>query len=61
MTLFTPFCDIKSRNLTRNPYKFVSIARVLKTKVPGKQSRCQTPYSRFNSVTMAHYKVRYFG
>ena len=50
MILFTRFCDIKSWNSTRNPCKFVSIASVLKTKVPGKQSRCHTPYSGFNSV-----------
>ena len=28
-----------------------SFALVLKMKVTGKQSHCQTPYSRFNSVT----------
>ena len=51
IAFFKAFCDIKSWNSTRNPYKFVSIASVLKTKVPGKQSHCHTPYSRFNSVT----------
>ena len=50
MTFLTAFCDIKSWNSTRNPYKFVSIASALKMKVSGKQSQCQTPYSRFNSV-----------
>ena len=41
---------VKSWKSTRNPYKFVSFASVLKTKVSGKQSRCHTPYSGFNSV-----------
>ena len=55
MTFLTAFCDIKSWNSTRNPYKFDSIASALKTKVSGKQSRCQTPYSRFNSVYMSQF------
>ena len=45
ITFFTAFCDIKSWNLTRNQYKFVSIASVLKSKVSGKQSLCHAPYS----------------
>ena len=36
MTFFTSFCDINSGNSTKNPYKFVSIVSVLKTKVSGK-------------------------
>ena len=58
MTFFTAFCDIKSWNSTRNPYKFVSIASVLKTKVSGKQSHCHTPYSRFNSVDGGHLLIK---
>ena len=53
--IFYSFYDIKSWNLTWNPYKFVSIASVLKTKVTGKQSRCHSPYSRFNSVLVVCY------
>ena len=50
MTFFRAFRNIKSWKSPRNPYKFVFIASALKTKVSGKQSQCQTPYSRFNSV-----------
>ena len=50
MTFLTSFCDIKPWNQSRNAYKFVSIAWVLKTKVSGKQSHCHTPHSRFKSV-----------
>ena len=51
--------DIKLWNWIRNSYKFVSVARGLKTKVSGKQSRCHTPYSRFHSELLPTYSIEY--